>query len=809
MKTLWQDIRYGFRILLKNPGFTAVAVFSLALGIGANTTIFSVIDAILLKALPYRNPDSLVLIWGADRSSGEGRDQVSFTDMEDWRSQNHVFQDMAAYTDWRPLLSGLGEAERVPAMQVSDGYFRVMEGKPLLGRLFLPEDQVEGKDFVVVLSHGLWQRRFGSSPDIVGKTIYLNARPYTVVGVLSPELHSLPTSLIDGLADLYRPVAEARDETQRGSRHLRAIARLKPGVKLDQAKAEMSMIAKQIEEQHPADNTNYSVRLVTLPDDTLGVLRKAIYLVFGAVACLLLIACANVANLLLARTTARQKEVAIRLSMGAGRGQLIRQFLVESVLMALIAGIAGILFALWGNGVIEAVGAKVFPLLVGIKLSWKVMGFSLLLALLTGIVFGIVPALYASRSDLTEALKEGGRTSATVSHQRARGVLVVSEVALAIVLLTCSGLMIRTVISLRSINPGFNPENVLSMSVALPSAKYPENPARLAFFNGLLERIQAIPGVRSAGVVHVLPLSGDFDGRSIEVDGQPVPVGQEPEVDFYVASPGYREAMNIPLIQGRFFQSADQEKTQKVAVVSETFARKFWPDQDPVGKRVRMESSPEEQNPWYTVIGVVSDVKQRGLDAGRTMQMYFPFTQFDSFALNLLVRTASDPTSVASAVQKEIRAMDKDQAAFDIAPMNQVLSNSISLKTFAMILLAVFALLALILSAVGIYGVISYSVAQRTHEIGIRMALGAEQGDVLKMVVKRGVLLALIGILIGVTAALVITRLMTSFLFEVSPTDPVTFVTIGILLTAVAILASYFPARRASKVDPMIALRYE
>jgi putative ABC transport system permease protein len=809
VNTLWNDIRYGLRVLLKNPGFTAIAIFSLALGIGANTTIFSVVDALLLKSLPYKDPNSIILVWGTDRSTGEDRGQVSFTDAEDWRAQNHVFEELATYTDWKPLLSGLGEAERIHAMLVSDGYFRVMKGKPLLGRLFLPEEQVEGKDFVAILNYGLWQRRFGGDPNIVGKTIHLNARPYNVVGVLGPDFHSLPASLVGELAELYRPVAEAYGENQRGSRHLRAIARIKPGVSVEKAQADMSTIARRIENQHLADNTNYGVRLVTLTEDTLGLLRKAILLVFGAVGCLLLIACANVANLLLARTTARQKEVAIRLSMGANRIQLIRQFLVESTLMALTAGILGIVFAMWGNSLIEGLGERIFPLLIGIKISWKVLAFTLSLALITGILFGIVPALYASRSDLTETLKEGGRTSATISHQRARSALVISEVALAIILLTCSGLMIRTVISLRSIHPGFNPENILSMSVWLPRGKYAEEPERLAFFSGLLDRIRAIPGVRSAGAVHVLPLSGDFDGRSIEVDGQPVPLGQEPEVDFYVATPGYREAMDIPLLKGRFFNSMDQEKTEKVAVVSQTFAAKFWPNQDPIGKRIRMESTPEEQNPWYTVVGMVGDVKQMGLDTGRTNQMYFSMSQFGGSAMSVLVRTASDPTKITSAVQKEIRAMDKDQAAFDVKTMNQVVSNSISLKTFSMILLTTFAALALILSAVGIYGVISYSVAQRTHEIGIRMALGARETDVLRMVVRRGLILALIGIAIGSTAAIAIGRLMTSFLFEVTPTDPVTYLTIGILLASVAVLASYFPARKASRVDPMVALRYE
>lgn len=809
MGTFLQDIRYGIRILFKNPGFTAVAVLSLALGIGANTTIFSVIDAILLKALPYHRPDRIVLIWGADRETGVNRNQVSFTDMEDWRTQNDVFEDVAAYTDWRPLFSGAGEAERVPAMLVTDSYFRIMKARPLLGRLFHPEEQEEGKDFVVVLSYGLWQRRFGENPDVIGKTIRLNERPYTIVGVLPADVHSLPTSLIEKTAELYRPVAEAYDETSRGSRHLRAIARLKPGVDLRQAQAEMTTIASRIEKAHPQDNTDYTVSLAFLEEDTLGTLRKVILLIFGAGICVLLIACANVANLLLARTAARQKEVAIRLSIGAGRWQLIRQFLVESLLIALLAGFAGILFALWGNSLVESASSRIFPLPVDIDVNIKILMFTIGVSFLAGIIFGIVPAILASHSDLNETLKEGGRSFTTTIQQRARSLLVISEVALAILLLIGSGLMIRTIWGLRGLNPGFTPENVLTLQIGLPGAKYPDDPKRVAFFDELLERVRAIHEVRSAGIVTVLPLSTNFDGRSIEIDGQPFPVGEEPEVDFYVASPGYEKAMAIPLKKGRFFDRRDLADSQKVAVVSESFVQKFWPNQDPIGKRVRMESSPEQQNPWFTVIGVVGDVKQRTLDSGRSAQLYYPNTQFTSFAVSLVVRTAGDPAAVTAAVQKEIRAVDKDQAAFDIVSMKKVLSDSISLRTFSMVLLGTFASLALMLAAVGIYGVISYSVVQRTREIGIRMALGAAQRDVLKMIVRNGVILTSIGIAIGVAAAIVLTRLMTSMLFGISPTDPVTFAGIGFLILAVAILASYVPARRASRVDPMIALRYE
>ncbi len=463
-----------------------------------------------------------------------------------------------------------------------------MKGKPLLGRTFLPQEQVDGKDFVAILGYGLWQRRFGGDQNVIGKTIHLNSRPYTIVGVMPESFHSLPSSLVNGPVELYRPVAEKHDDSERSSMHLRAIARLKPGVSIEQAQAEMNTIAKRLELQHPEDNTGYGVHLISLAEDTLGTLRKAILLVFGAVACVLLIACANVANLLLARTTARQKEVAIRLSIGAGRWQLIRQFLVESMLIATLAGLAGILIALWGNSLIESAGFDIFPLLIGVQMNLKVLGFTVFVSFITGILFGIIPALYASRSDLNEALKEGGRTSGASAHHRARSLLVISEVALALLLLICSGLMIRTVLSLRGLNPGFAPDNVLTMNVSLPFAKYPEDTERVAFFDNILDRIHSLPGVRSAGIVTVLPLGGGFDGRGIEIDGVPFPVGKEPEVEFCAASSGYQQAMNIPLKKGRFFTRQDTAESQKVAVVSESFASKYWPGQDPIGKRVRM-----------------------------------------------------------------------------------------------------------------------------------------------------------------------------------------------------------------------------
>jgi putative ABC transport system permease protein len=810
METLLQDLRYGIRLLAKSPGVTAVAVLSLALGISANTVIFSVINGVLLKSLPYADPDGIVLAWGDEPSEGNHRSQVSATDVDDLRNQSSVFEDIATYSSWQPILSGAGDAERVPAMQVGDGYFKIMRGEPILGRTFLPEEQEEGKDFVIVLGHGLWQRTFGGDPNIVGKTVLLNSRPYTVVGVMPESFKSLPTSLIDARADFYRPVAEKYDEEERSSRHLRAIARLKPGVALDQAQAEMNVIAARLEQEHPTHNTGRGVRLVPLAEDTVGGLRPTLLTLFGAVAFVLLIACANVGNLLLARSAVRQKEIAIRSALGAARVRLVRQLLTESVLLAITGGGMGLLLALWGTSLVESLGSRVNPMLASVDLDLRVLGFTIGLSLLTGVVFGLAPALRISKPDLNESLKEGGRGSGAGSgSNRLRSALVVSEVAMAVVLLICAGLLIKTVIRLRSTNTGFNPENILTMTVALPNAKYPRSPGWVAFYNQIVERIQSLPGVQAAGVTSVLPLSGNFDGRGLAVETRPKPRGEEISVDLYITTPGYLQAMRIPLLRGRELDERDVEGSQMVALVNQTMAEELWPNDDPIGKRIKFPGSEKRPQPWRTVVGVVSDVAQYGLEQKPPMQMYLAESQFPTSIMTLVVRADSDPASITSAIRNEILAVDKDQAVFNVATMEQLLGDSISLKRFSMLLLILFSALALTLAAVGIYGVISYSVSQRSHEIGVRMALGADRNDILKLVVGQGMRPALAGIAIGLAAALGLTRAMTSLLFGVSATDPATFALISVVLAGVALGACFVPARRATKVDPMIALRYE
>jgi len=795
-------------MLINNRGFTAVAIVSLALGIGANTAIFSVVNAILLKSLPYKQPDRIVLVWGYYPAQGHFRSQVSATDVADWRSQNNVFEDVATYQSYRPTLSGIGDAERVPGMGVGDGYFKIIGAEPILGRDFTTEEQIDGKDDVIILGYGLWQSKFGSDPNVVGTKVLLNSRPHTIVGVMSASLRSLPTTLIDAPAEFYRPVGENYDEDARSGRHLRAIARLKPGVSIEQAQVEMSVIAGRLEQEHPIHNTGYGVRLVSLPEDTVGSLRPTLLMLLGAVVFVLLIACANVGNLLLARSTARQKEIAIRAALGASRVRLVRQFLTESVLLALAGGALGLLLAVWSTSLIESIGSSVTPLLKGITIDVRVLAFTIAISIVTGIVFGLAPALHLSSVDLNESLKEGSRGS-SAGRNPLRSVLVVSEVALALVLLVCAGLMIKSVMRLGDVSPGFNPAKMLTMNVALPGAKYPKGPDRSAFFTRMLDRVGALPGVESAEVTSVLPFSGNFDGRGLAVEDHPKPRGEEISVDLYIASPGYVRAMAIPLIKGRELAGQDTDTTPNVALINQTMAEQLWPSEDPLGKRIKFPGSDKNPQPWRTIVGVVGDVNQYALDRKPPMQMYLPQAQFPTSTMSLVVRTAAEPTGPITAIRDEIRAMDPDQAVFNIATMGSLMSDSISLRRFSMLLLMIFAAVALALAAIGIYGVISFAVTQRTHEIGIRVALGAGSTDILKLVVVRGMILTISGVAIGLVAAAGLTHFLQTLLFSVSATDPATFIVISVLLTGVALVACLVPARRAAKVDPMVALRYE
>jgi putative ABC transport system permease protein len=810
METLLQDVRYGCRMLVRSPGFTAVAVITLALGIGANTAIFSVVNAILLRALPYKNPNSLALIW-SDQRTGDNRSQLSFTDVDDYRAQNHVFENVVAFGDWSAVFSGEGSPELIPGMQVGDGYFALMGAQPLLGRGFLPEEQTDGKDQVVVLGYGLWQRRFGGDPGIVGRQITVRQQPYTVVGVMPKDFPALPPSLVTNGAQFYRPVAEKHDDKERTSRHLRAIARLKPGVVLQNAQADLEVINQRLAKQFPNEYAANGVRVVTLQEDIVGTLRPALLVLLGAVGFLLLIACANLANLLLARSTERKREIALRSALGASRSRLVRQALTESVLLALGGGMIGILVARWGTSLISAMGVKVIPQLVDIGIDLRVLGFTAVVSLFTGLLFGLVPALQLSAPNLNEVLKEGGRGSHGAARGTLRDALVISEIALALMLLTGAGLLLRTFSKLHSVDPGFNPKNVLTMAVALPSSNYPFGSAKpVVFYRDLLDRTSVLPGVLSAAAVSILPLGGDFDTAGAEVEGQVYGPGEQPSPERYIVTKDYFRTMQISLVRGRAFSEADNQDSPLVLLVSATAAQRWWPDQDPIGKRMRLPgTTPEQGQIWRTVVGVVKDVKQAGLDAAHTMQVYVPHARYRNGHMTLVVRTASDPLSCAKEVRQQVSTLDKDLAVSDIASMEQVLSGSIAARRFSTVLLGGFAALGMLLASVGVYGILSYSVAQRTPEIGVRVALGAGEWDVLSLVVGQGLRLALLGMGAGSVAALALTRLMSSLLFETSPADPAMFVGVTGLLGAVALVASYIPARRAAKVDPMVALRYE
>lgn len=766
------------------------------------------VNAVLVRRLPYTDPDRLVLIWGAGRD--DVRDQISFTDMDDWRKHNHVFEEIAAYEHADASMSGDFAPELVPGMQVSDGYFALMRGSPLLGRVLVPEDQVEGKDHVVVLGYGFWRRKLGADPKIIGRSIQMNARPYTIVGVMPADFQPLPASLVGKRAEFYRPVAEQHDDKERASRHLRAIARLKPGVTTPEAQAELDLLTRRQQTEHPDSNKGRGARVVTLRDDLVRDLRQALLVLQGAVCFVLLIACANLANLLLTRTLSRRKELAIRSALGAGRLDLARQVMAESLILALAGGTCGLLLASWGTDLLQRIGASVIPELTGIQLDANVVAFTLALSLLTGVLFGLAPALHAA-PDLIESLKAGGRSSGGGTIRRGvRSALVISQVAVALVLLAGAALLVRSFARLQGVQPGFDPHNVLTANMALPTVRYPIGPKQVAFFRGALEKIRHLPGVQYASAVSILPESTNFDTTGTEIEGHNVPAGEQPYLDRYIATPDYFHALSIPLVRGRLFTDRDDEKSPLVALINETAARMYWPGEDPLGKRLRVGGFdlPQDKAPWRRIIGIVRDVHQYGLDRNLSAQLYFPHAQFPTGYMTLVVR-GHDPAALATPLRAQIRAVDNDLPLWDVAPMEQVMAESLAGRRFSLVLLAVFAGLALVLAAVGIYGVISYSVAQRTQELGTRMALGAQRADIFRLVLGQGMTVILAGAGVGILSAMVLTRFLSTLLFGIGATDAAAFAGAAALLVAVAVLACFLPARRATRVEPMTALRWE
>lgn len=814
MAEILQNVRYALRQLRKSPGFVCVAVVTLALGIGANTAIYGVVNAVLLRALPYKSSDQLALIWSTDKKTFNNRDQFSFTDIEEYRARNHTLEDIVAFGDWNAVFGGnesSASPERIPGMEVGDGYFSLMRVQPLLGRGFLPEEQIEGKDQVVVLGFGLWQRRFASDPSVIGRKIALSGRPYTVVGVLPKDFPFLPASLVDGPAQFYRPVAEKYDRSGALSRHLRALTRLKPGVSLVQVQADLDVINRSLAAQFPGDYATTGIRAVSLREDISGNLRPALLLMLGAVGFLLLIACANIANLLLSRSGARKREIAVRAALGASRAQLIRLAMTESFLLALSGSIAALFLARWGTTLISAMGTNVIPQLAQVRLDLPVLAFTLVVALISGLLFGLFPALQLSAMSVNEVLKEGGAGSRSVTQGAFRKGLAVSQISLALMLLAGAGLMLRTLLKLQNVDPGFDSKNVLTMQMQLPSVRYPDGGLKtVTFYRELTNRLSTIRGIQGAAAVSILPLGGDFDTVGIEVEGVGYGPGEQPYPERYIVTPNYLSVMRVPLLRGRALVDSDNETAPLVILVSQTAAERWWPNRDPIGKHMRLPGfEPSMAKSWRTVVGVVKDVKQAGLDAPHTVQIYLPHAQTRNTFTSLVLRTNSDPLSFGPAVRREISAMDSGLAVSDIVSMDAVLSASVVERRFTATLMALFGGLGLVLAMVGVYGVLSYMVAQRMAEIGIRMALGAARGDVLALVLQQGLRLTAWGLLVGIAGALILLRLMSRLLFEVSASDPATFAGVALVLGIVSLIAVYIPARRAAKVDPLVALRYE
>ncbi len=818
MNTFWQDIRYGLRVMRKNPGFVVVAVLALALGVGANTAIFSVVNAILLHPINYENPDQLVMVWEKSAKRGFGQIPTSLPNFTDLRTDNTSLQDLGAFADSNFNLTGSEQPERVIGVKVTASLLSLVGIQPLHGRLFLAGEDQPQATRVLILSNQLWQRSFGANANIVGQTVALNGDSYTVVGIM-PAGFKLPPAFSANVAssqyamptaDLWVPLVPDELLKGRDVRALFMIGRLKPGVTAEAAQSEMNVIASRLQKEYPAVDADMEVDVIPLRQQITGDIRLALMVLFAAVGCVLLIACTNVANLLLAKASGRQKEVAIRTALGATRLRVVRQLLTEGMLLGLAGGVLGSLLAILVLRQLVIFSPANVSIPENIGIDWKVLAFTLLLSLFTSFVFGLAPALQASKLDLNETLKEGGRGNTGGSKtNRLRSLLVITEVALAVVLLIASGLMIKSFLRLQSVNPGFNPENLITLEMQLPETKYPDRERQAIFQQQVVQRVAQIPGVQSVGTVDNLPFSGNELNAGWGIEGQPpLSAADRPRGFLRHVSTSYFEAMGIPLRKGRTFADSDNGNAPGVAVINETAARKFWPNEEPLGKRFKRGRT-DSQNPWVTVVGVVAPVSHTSLQVASQPEVYLPFQQNTGVNLTLVARTKSDPKAFAGAVRREVSALDKDLPVSNIKFMDEIIGKSVAQPRVYALLLGIFAALALVLAAIGIYGVISYSVTQRVNEIGIRLALGARPVDVLKLVVKQGMILALIGVVLGLIVSFASTRVLASQLYGVTATDPLTYIGITLLLMLVALIACTIPAVRATKVDPMIAVRNE
>lgn len=820
MDTLFKDIRSGLRGLLKHPGFTLVAVITLALGIGANSAIFTVVNAVLLRPLPFAAPEQLVFIWQTHPFGKRiGIDQLpaSNADFLDWQDQSNLFEGMSMVDSWGGNLTGGDTPEHVDGAKVSVNLFSLLRAQPMLGRDFNLEQAKPGNERVVILSRTLWQRRFGSDPNVVGRQIQIDGQPFTVQGVMGPDFVfpkdvGLPNYFSFAKTEMWLPIALTNEQrANRGSHHIAVVARLKPGATLEQAQSQLAGIARHVEEQNPEQSKDWGTSVNLVHEQVVGASRKAILILLGAVGFVLLIACANVANLLLARSTSRQKEIAIRTALGAGRARIVRQLLTESLLLSLAGGAVGVLLASWGVRLLLVFSSDRLPRVAEINVDNRVLWFTLAVSLLTGLLFGLVPALQVSKTDLNESLKESGRSAMGGRHrQRARNLLVVSEVALSLVLLVGAGLLAKSFMRLQSVNAGFTPNHLLTATLELPRAKYEDHALQAQFFKQVVERAGGLPGVEAVAAVSHLPLSGkeELEGFSVEGRTDPIEAALAQTADFRVITPDYFRAMRIPLLKGRFFNDQDRATTTYSAIIDESFARRFFPGEDPLGKRIDEDGSRSGRG-FAVIVGVVGGVKHTDVKAEARPMMYVPAEQSPWESMTLVVRSSGDPAALAAALREQVSAVDNDQPLSEITTMEQLFAKAVAPQRFNLMLVGLFAALALTLATVGVYGVIAYSVTQRAQEMGVRLALGASSRDILRLIIGQAMRTSLLGVGLGLVAAVGLTRVMTSLLFEVSATDPVVFVGLAVLLIAVTLVASYIPARRATKVDPLVALRYE
>lgn len=808
-----KDVRYGCRSLLRTPSFTAIAIVTLALGIGANTAIFSVVNAVLLRPLAYKNPDRLVTLL----HNGSG--PVAVANYIDWRDQSRSFEAMGAAEYWTPNITGNDAPEHLTALHVTQSLLPMLGIQPLLGRLFVAGEDRKGSDHEVILSYRLWRRLFNRNPDVLAKSITLNGEGYTVVGVMPPGFQFAPFWAPH--AELWAPMAFGNRIHDRDGNSLRVFARLNQGVSLTQARAEIAAITARLERQYPG--TNREVAVTPLKENVVGKIQTPLLMLLGAVGFVLLIACANVAHMLLARTADRQKEIAVRTALGAGRARIIAQFLTENLLLAFFGAAAGLLLAVAGTKALVALSPAYIPRVEMVGVDTRTVLFLLGITLLTAIVFGATPAMHAAAGNLSDALKEGGRGDSDSAHRsRLRGFLVASEFALAFILLIGAGLMIRSFSALQSVDPGFNPHNVLSMVVSIEGTKEAEPNRRAIFYRDLLHQIRTLPGVASASGINHLPLAGDMWDRSFAIEGRPKPrPGESPDAVYRIVMPGYFQTMRLPVRRGRAINGTDDARVPGVVVINERAAHEYWPGKDPIGKRISIDD--EEGKPmWLTIIGIAANAKQSDWAAEPVPEVYLSALQNPDFLggggaymtahmsyITLVVRTMSNPADMAPAVKQTVWSIDRNLPISDVLTMDRVVADANAQPRFEMLLLGVFAAIALVLAAVGIYGVISYSVSRRTREIGIRISLGASRTDVLRMVVRQAIVQALAGAVAGLAGALVVSRLIAKMLYGVQPTDPITFGGVAIVLALAAMLAAFVPARRAARIEPMIALRNE